>query len=154
MWFSVIDTRVFNRLKTEMTKKLKNKKDVNKKEFKINYTTVSKSYENLSQDEITEKREEEKKKLPTVYLRKMQGTSKGRTTELGEINAIESVFQIEVTTNTSQNDALTIADAAADVMVSIGYDMIGEPFADNDSDTYKVFSRWRRTIAYDDVLNF
>lgn len=154
MWFSIIDTRVFNRLKNETTKKLKNKKDINKKEFKINYTTVSKSYENLSRDEIDERREEEKKKLPTVYLRKMQGGSKGRTTELGAINAIESVFQIEVATNTSQNDALTIAEAVADVMVSIGYDMIGEPFPDNDSDIYKVFSRWRRTVAYNDVLNF
>lgn len=154
MWFSTIDTRVFMRLKTEMTKKLKNKKDINKKEFKINYTTVSKSYENLTKDEINERKEEEKKKMPTVYLRKMQGNSKGRTTELGIISAIDSVFQIEVTTNTSQNDALTIAEAAANTMVSIGYNMIGEPFPNNDSDTYKVFSRWQRTIAYNDRLNF
>lgn len=153
MWFRIIQTKVLSKLQSVVNTKIKTMKDSNGKAFgAIAITTVNRSYENLTKEELDEIKK--KRKFPSIYLRKMQGSSRGRTTEIGKVNAVASDFQIEVTTNTSQNDAEKIADILADAMTEIGYDMIGEPFPNNDSDTYKVFSRWRRIIADDDILNF
>lgn len=95
-----------------------------------------------------------KAKFPTVYIQKLQGKPVGRTLEDTKVNGITATFQIDVTTNTNQTDADNVADAIADIMISINFDMIGEPFPDDSTDVYRNVSRWQRTIGYNDKLNF
>lgn len=134
MWTSIIKPKVF----TNVQKKGKEK--LLKKFPNINFTTSDKSAA--------------KPKFPTVYIKQMQGSARGQTLEDTQPNAILSTFQIEITTNTTQTDAENVADVIAGIMISMGYSMIGEPFPDNSSDTYRNVSRWQRLIGHDDILNF
>lgn len=95
-----------------------------------------------------------KPKFPTVYIKQMQGAARYGTLEDAKVNSVLSTFQIEVTTNTSQNDAEKVADVVADIMTDIGYSMIGEPFPDNTADIYRNVSRFQRLIGASDLLNF
>lgn len=153
MWIRYIQAKVLGCLTRELPKKLAKTLTSSGAKFgTINFTTVSRNMANLSEEE--REKEKKKRKFPSVYLRKMQGSEIGNTTENGEVEGIISSYQIEVITNTSQSDTDTIADAVADIMVSIGYEMIGEPFPDNTEDTYRNVSRWSRHIGSDDKLNF
>lgn len=134
MWTKIIPPKVFTNVQKIGKEKLL------KKYPNINFTTSD--------------RAPTKPKFPTVYIKKMQGSARGGTLEDAKVNAVLSVFQIEVTTNTSQNDAETVADAVADIMTDMGYGMIGEPFPDNTADIYRNVSRYQRLIGYGDILNF
>lgn len=134
MWTSIIKPKVF----TNVQKKGKEK--LLKKFPNINFTTSDKSTA--------------KPKFPTVYIKQMQGSAKGKDLEASAINATLSIFQIEVTTNTTQNDADIVADIIENIMVSMLYEPIGEPFADSNSDVYRNIARYQRIIGYNDILNF
>lgn len=154
MWIRYIPTKVFNALQRKGREKLKNTYDyTGRSKFPpVNFTTVNKNKANLTAEE--QEKEKAKRKFPTVYLQKLQGQPKGRTLEDTKVNAILSSFQIEVVTNTNQTDAEIIADVLADIMIDMGFDMAGEPFPDNDYETYRNISRWQRLIGYNDKLNF
>lgn len=154
MWIRFIPTKVFTVLQSKGREKLKNTRDSTgqKKFSSVNFTAVNKNKANLTEEEI--EKEKKNRKFPTVYLKKLQGQPRGRTLEDTKVNAILSSFQIEVVTNTNQADAEIIADVIADIMIGMGFDMVGEPFPDNDYDTYRNISRWQRLIGYDDKLNF
>lgn len=141
MWTSIIPSKVFTRLKVEGKKRIENKRDSYGKKFKNpNFTDTDRSSSAA--------------KFPTIYLKKLQGNVRGQTLEDAKVNSIMSMFQVEVTTNTKQNDADIIADVVADLMTDMGYEMIGEPFPDNEGDVYRNLSRWRRLIGYNDILDF
>lgn len=134
MWTTIIKSKVFTNVQKKGRERLL------KTYPSITFTTSSKV--------------STKPKFPTVFIRKMQGTSRGQTLEDSEANAILSVFQIEVTTNTNQDDAEEVADVIADIMISMGYDMVGEPFPEDSAYVYRNISRWQRLIGYNDILNF
>lgn len=134
MWTRIIPSKVFTHVQAEGREKLQ------KKYPNINFTTS---------DKVSTKA-----KFPTVYIQKLQGKPVGRTLEDTKVNGITATFQIDVTTNTNQTDADNVADAIADIMISINFDMIGEPFPDDSTDVYRNVSRWQRTIGYNDKLNF
>lgn len=134
LWTSIIKSKVFTNVQRKGRERLL------KTYPGITFTTSSKV--------------STKPKFPTVFIRKMQGTARGQTLEDSKVNAILSVFQVEVTTNTNQEDAEKVADVIADIMISMGYDMIGEPFPDDSTDVYRNISRWQRVIGYNDILDF
>lgn len=142
MWIKIIQSKVFASAQSKGRERLKKTYDyTSKKKFdSVNFTTSSKTLTNP--------------KFPTVYLKKLQGQPRGRTLEDTKVNAILTTFQIEVYTNTNDTDAGIIADAMADIMIEMGFDMIGEPYADNSENVYRNVSRWQRLIGFGDKLNF
>lgn len=134
MWTRIIPSKVFTHVQAKGREKLQ------KKYPNINFTTSDKA--------------STKPKFPTVYIRELQETPTGYTLEDTKINGITSSFQIDVTTNTNQNDAANVADVIADIMIDMGYRILGTPVADNSVDTYRNISRYSRLIGYNDKLNF
>jgi hypothetical protein len=132
MWTSDIQASVFTRIKAEGTKKLKTKYP------NINFTTSSKQ---LSEP-----------KFPTVYVKRMQGSEQGSTLDGKTVNAILSTFQIEVTDNSSDTVSQYVADVIYEIMKSMCYQALGEPFADNSGDTYRNVARYQRIVGYNDIL--
>lgn len=141
MWTKIIPSKVFTRLKNEGKKRIENTYDSYGKKFKNpNFTDTDRSSSTA--------------KFPTIYLKKLQGKAMGRTLEDTKVNGIISSFQIEVMTNTTQNDSEIISDIISDLMVEMDYEMIGEPVPDNTGDVFRNMSRWQRVIGHNDKLNF
>ena len=135
MWTKIIAPKVFTHVQAKGREKLQ------KKYPDINFTTSDKA--------------SKKPKFPTVYIKKLQPTPRGDTTEGHSVEGTVSGFQIEVTTNTNQSDADNVADAIEDIMVNdLEYRAVGEPFPDNTSDVYRNVSRYQKTIGSDDILKF
>ena len=132
MWTSKIQSKVFTRIKTEGTKKLK------KCYPDICFTTSSKKSSNP--------------KFPTVYLKRMQGAEKGQTLDGTTVNALISTFQVEVVDNVSDDRAQEVADVIYGVMKTMGYQVLGEPVADNTNDEYRNVARYQRLIGANDII--
>lgn len=130
MWTSKIPAKVYTRIKTEGTKKLK------KKYPNICFTTSSKV--------------QSEPKFPTVYVKRMQGAEKGQTLDGQSINAILSTFQIEVSDNQSDERAQDVADTIYAIMKSMGYQVLGEPIPDNTQDTCRNVARYQRLVGAND----
>lgn len=128
MWTKYIKSIVFTRLKTEGTAKLK-------KQFPDIYFTTSEKVSTTA-------------KFPTVYLKKLQGAEKGRTLDGTTVNGVLAGFQIDVIDNKSDNNAENVSDVIGDIMKSMGFEMVGDPFPNSQStDEYRCTSRWQRVIA-------
>ena len=141
LWTSLISTRAFTNIRRKGEARLKQKMDSNGRKFeKVNFTSSNTS--------------NAPPVFPTVYVRKLQGKPIGYTLEDRKINGIMSVIQIEAITNTNQRDAEIIADVIGDILIEMGYEMLGDSFPDNLSDVYRNVSRWQRLIGASDILNF
>lgn len=91
--------------------------------------------------------------FPTVIISKLQGSEISKDIEGSYINGIVSNIQIEVITNTSQDDADYIADVCLDLMKSLRYEMIGEPYSVSTQDSqYRNVARYRRSIDQGDII--
>lgn len=91
--------------------------------------------------------------FPTVIMTKLQGSETSKDIEASFVNGIYSNIQIEVVTNTNQEDADDVADVCLDLMKSLHYEMVGEPFPDStQANEYRNISRYRRIVDYGDVL--
>lgn len=132
MWTSDIQSSVFTRIKAEGTKKLKTKYP------DINFTTSSKKPSDP--------------KFPSVYVKRMQGKEEGQTLDGQSVNAVTSTFQIEVTDNSSDTVAQDVADVVYAIMKKMRYSVLGEPFSDNDNDTFRNVARYQRMVGYNDIL--
>jgi len=133
MWISDIPSIVFTRIKTIATERLKTK------------------YPDLFFS--TEQSLPKEPQFPTVLVKRMQGGEAGQTLEGTEINAILSTFQIEIFDNVSERHAQEVADVVCEIMKSMRYEMIGEPFPDNsDDEVFRNISRYRRIVGGNDVL--
>lgn len=133
MWTKYIKSIVFTRIKTEGTEKLKST-------FPDIYFTTS--------DKVSTN-----PKFPTVHLKKLQGQEKGRTLDGTTVNGTLASFQIDVIDNKSDSNAENVADVIAEVMKSMRFEMVGEPFQNSQSTgEYRCTSRWQRTITDEDIL--
>lgn len=128
MWTKYIKSIVFTRIKTEGTAKLQ-------KQFpNIHFTTSEKVSTNP--------------KFPTVYLKKLQGAERGRTLDGTTVNGVLAGFQVDVIDNKSDNNAENVSDVVGDIMKSMGFEMVGDPFPNSQStDEYRFTARWQRVIA-------
>ena len=91
--------------------------------------------------------------FPTVIISNLQGSEVAKDLERSFVNGMVSNIQIEVVTNTSQDDADYVADVCLDLMKSLRYDMIGEPFnSSTQGNQYRNIARYRREVDYGDVI--
>lgn len=132
MWTTDIVYKVFAKIKVECSKKLKSKYP------DIYFTKESKVLKDAQ--------------FPTVYLKRMQGAERAQDLEGTSLNGVLSTFQVEVTTNTNDEEAQEVADVVCQIMKSMGYRMLGEPFPDNTGDTHRNVSRYQREIDYTDTF--
>ena len=133
MWTSDIASIVFTRIKTIATDRLKNK-------YPDIFFSTAQSLPKEPQ-------------FPTILVKRMQGSEQGQTLEGTELNAILSTFQIEVFDNISEKHAQEVADVVCEIMKSMRYEMIGEPFPDNsDDEVYRNVARYRRIVGGLDTL--
>lgn len=132
MWTKYIKSKVFTRIKVEGTKRLQ-------KQFpNIYFTTSGKAIANP--------------KFPTVYVKSLSGSERGRDLEGTGINAIVAGFQVDVIDNKSENNAETVAYVVQDIMKRMEFEVVGSPFSDNSGDEYRVVARYQRNIGYNDVF--
>lgn len=127
MWISGVKNKVFTVLQVEARKKLPSKYQ------NTSFTAVGKSTV--------------PSKFPNVYFQKLQGSEVGRTLSMNNANLVWDTYQIDVYDNASQDTANDIADIIADVMISMGFEMVGEPFPNSTDDAFRNSSRWRRLIG-------
>lgn len=132
MWTKYIKSKVFTRIKVEGTKRLQ-------KQFPNIYFTTSSKVEKTP-------------KFPTVYVKRLQSTERGRDLEGTGINAIVAGFQVDVIDNKSENNAETVAYVVQDIMKRMRFEVVGSPFSDNSGDEYRVVARYQRNIGYNDVF--
>lgn len=128
----MLESQVITRIKTQFSKKLKDR-----------YPDLKFTNSN---------RADTAPKFPTVYIHEMSGAEAGANTEGNTINAVWTSFQIEVTTNTKMNDAKEVMNEIVRIMKTMRFQVIGTPEFQNTDSTYRRLARFRRMIADDDIL--
>lgn len=133
MWTKNIFTSVYSRVSANGRIKLQSKYP------KINFTNST------PKSKITS--------FPTVIISKLQGSETGKDIEGSFVNGIISNIQIEVITNTNQEDSDYVADVCSDLMKTLRYEMVGEPYPNSTQENeYRNISRYRREIDYGDII--
>lgn len=128
--------------------------DLEKKIFSI---VKSRTYENLKTKYpniyITDiKKNTSKAVFPTVYIHELPGVEKASDLEGFSINAVQETFQIDVITNTSQNDADKVMAIVADEFKRLCFKVTAMPEFDGTGETYRSTMRVRRIISANDIL--
>lgn len=126
-----IEPKIFTIVKTKLIKKFKN-------EFPNMYIT---STEESRESPI----------FPTVYIQMMNGSEKGVDFEPSKINSLECTFQIEVSTNTTKDDASRIMQEIINIMKTMLFTVIASPEF-NSGSVFRQVTRVRRVISSDDVI--
>lgn len=132
MIFADIESIVFSRVKNSVNKKLK------KKYPNLSFTTSNKIGANV--------------KFPYCYIHLINSSETYMDTEGENVNAVSTTFQIEVNDLDSQDRAKEVSFEIAEVMKKMRFRLIGFPYADNTDSNFRIISRFRRTIGYDDIL--
>lgn len=128
--------------------------DLEKKIFSI---VKSRTYENLKTKYpnvyITDiEKNTSKAVFPTVYIHELPGVEKASDLEGFSINAVQETFQIDVITNTSQNDANKVMAIVADEFKRLCFKVTAMPEFDGTGETYRSTMRARRIISANDIL--
>lgn len=132
MVFADIESIVFSRLKNAVNKKLK------KKYPDLSFTTSNKIGSNV--------------KYPYVYVHLMDSPERGNNLEGDIISGVYASFQIEVNDLESQERAKDVAFCITEEMKKMRFQTTMFPYANNTDSNFRVITRFRRTIAQDDVL--
>lgn len=131
-WVFDLDTTIFSIVKTKVTKKLTEK-------FPNIYFTSTGKTKNPPQ-------------FPTVYIHSLQGVEKGQDLERTKINAIQHTVQIDITTNTNQNDAKYVMKCITDIFKQMMFYVVAMPEMTSGNETYKSTARFRRVISANDTI--
>ena len=132
MWISDIETIMLTKVKNYVTRKVKIK------------------YPNLFF--TTSDRNQSNPKFPTVMIRDLGSAERGNDLENIHINAYQCTIQVDVIDNESQNRAKEVMQHIIDEMKKNSFSIITAPMQDNNYDTYRVVSRFRREIGWNDTL--
>lgn len=91
--------------------------------------------------------------FPTIIISAMDSMDTGKTFEGKQVNATYSNIQIEVITNTSQEDADYVADVCYDLISDLSYSASTKPMPASTQDSeYRNIARYRRVVGSDDIL--
>lgn len=132
MVLDTIESQVYTRLKNKIPSNIKTK-------YKnLNFTT-----NNINLADA---------KFPCVYIHMLESPEVGEDVEGNEINAIYASFVIEVVDNESQANTTALSKEIQKIMKEMRFKVVGFPYNDNNDSTYRKVSRYRRTIANNDVL--
>ena len=132
MVLDTLESQVYSRIKNKMPSIIKTKYT------DLNFTTNSISLADA--------------KFPCVYIHMIESPEDGEDLEGTEINAVYASFVIEVVDNESQANTNTISKEVQKIMKQMRFKVVGFPYNDNKDSTYRKVSRYRRTIANNDVL--
>ena len=91
-------------------------------------------------------------KFPTVYIHLTAATEAGETLEGANINAVNAMFQIEVTDNQKQARADEVAKEILRVMKTMRFDVKMLPEHMNTGGVYRTVAQYRRKIGDEDIL--
>lgn len=93
------------------------------------------------------------KSFPTIIITDMSAGERGNTFEGNIVNATQSNIQVEVITNTSQDDADYVADVCYDLISDMSYSATMKPTSNSsDYGTYRNTARYTRTVANGDII--
>ena len=132
MVLDTLESQVYSRIKNKMPSIIKTKYT------DLNFTTNSISLADA--------------KFPCVYIHMIESPEDGEDLEGTEINAVYASFVIEVVDNESQANTNTISKEVQKIMKQMRFKVVGFPYNDNKDSTYRKVSRYRRTIANNDIL--
>lgn len=132
MWTDYIGSVVLTKVKTNGNSALKTKYP------DLNYTT----------DNITSGNP----KFPTCYIQELAGSERGRSLEGTEVNGILCSFQIDVSDNSSKQNAKAVMVNAIDTFKQMNFEIIGLPIYRKEDGIWKGTARVRRTIGALDIL--
>lgn len=91
--------------------------------------------------------------FPTVYFHAMPFTENGKDLEAQSINGITASYQVDVITNTSQEDAERIMSTVVDLFKRLRFSATSMPEFNNTSEeTYRSTARFRRYVDANDIL--
>lgn len=126
----MLESQVLTRIKYSFPQKLKDK------------------YPNLT---FTNSDRNTETNFPTIYIHSISSET-GRDLEGDAINFVDSAFQIDSITNTSQSDAKAISDEVLKIMKSMKFKAQSCPEFNNGTDVFRCTARFQRKIGEDDVL--
>lgn len=132
-WFSQIESTVFTVVQAKVSKKIKN----------IYYTTKNETWMNES--------ESTSGKFPTLYLHELNPAEIGQDLAGRTINAVLSTIEIQVYTNTSENECRKICTEAILAMKSLGYSVTLFPDPSTKTKVSTAVMRFRRKIGSGDI---
>ena len=69
-----------------------------------------------------------------------------------QINAIQHTVQIDITTNTNQNDAKYVMKCITDIFKQMMFYVVAMPEMTSGNETYKSTARFRRVISANDTI--
>ena len=135
IWVSEIPDKVFTRLKGNFSKALKT-------EYKMTNSNFSSSAFSDTPSVF-----------PFVCLKLLQPSEVGQDLEGTCINGALFTFQVDVTDNSSETTAKIVSDEVLRIMKKYGFDAVGMPYSDTSTKgTFRIVSRYRRTIGANDTL--
>lgn len=133
-WASDLLPIVFTRLKKGLSK-----------EFKTNYGLTDKSFSTVSNSTS-------QPTFPFVYVKSIVPKEVMQTISNDVISGINFTIQIDVTTNTSQEDADNIAYELLQIMKQMKFNISSLPTFDNQNNEYRSTARYTRLIGASDTL--
>lgn len=89
-------------------------------------------------------------KYPTVYIHGLNASETGMDLKNNHINAVFQSFQVDVTTNKSQDEANKVMAVIATIFKSMYFTVSAMPTFENGNTTYRSTARFRRIIASGD----
>lgn len=91
--------------------------------------------------------------FPTVYYHALPFTEHGGDIEGKSINGISASYQVDVITNTSQEDSESIMATVVGLFKNMHFQVTSMPEFNNTSeDTYRSTARFKRVVGADDTL--
>ena len=132
MWTDYIESMVFTRVKTKGNSALKTKYP------NLNYTT-----DNVTVGEP---------KFPTCYIQELAGAERGSSLDGTEVNGILCSFQIDVSDNSSKQNAKAVMVNAIDTFKQMRFEIIAFPIYRNEDGIWVGTARVRRIIGASDTL--
>lgn len=91
--------------------------------------------------------------FPTVYYHALPFTEQGGDIEGKSINGISASYQVDVITNTSQEDSESIMATVVGLFKNMHFQVTSMPEFNNTSeDTYRSTARFKRVVGADDTL--
>lgn len=134
-WVLDIESKIFSKVRGRTMGKLI-------KEYpNIRFTTNGENVEPITQ-------------FPTVYIHEIDSTPIGNDLEAEGVNGVLSSFEVKVTVNTDKDDAVEVMRYIFNAMIELGYLPVGNPISSTSDKMYYSIGRFRRTIGYNDIIDF
>lgn len=127
-----IQSCVFSRLKNKYPQSLKTK-------FPKTYFTTS--------DRVPQNPQ-----FPTIYVHERSSMETGEDLDHATINAVQSSFQIEVTDNSSMENATEVMNYVLQTMKALRFGVVTMPEFQNTDSVFRKVAVFRRVIGDGDIL--